>query len=158
MTTPETLDTPADEPTPNETPAPEPTAAEPDPDTQTGDSGKEAAKFRKQLRAVEKERDTLATQLEAMRRAETERLASQHLADGADIWRDGAQLADLLDNDGNLDPARIAEVATNLTGAHPHWRRREPGAPPATEVTSRDKIEPGDEPSWSKLLQGRNSA
>lgn len=74
--------------------------------------GREAAKYRRQLREVETERDGLAAQLEALRRAEAERLAGDHKLKPAALWAAGATLADLLDADGTVDPAKVAEAVT----------------------------------------------
>lgn len=131
------------------------TETTPDTDERTdGKDDKEAAKYRRRLRDTETERDTLATRLETMQRAEAERLAAEHLAAGADLWLTGTQVADLLDDDGNLDPTKVATAATTLGTDRPHWRRTSTAAAPAGEVTGRDKID-GDAPSrsWSDLLR-----
>lgn len=94
---------------------------------QEAESGnREAAKYRRQLRDTETERDALAQRVSHMQTHEAQRLAAEQLADGTDLWRDGTTVADLLDDDGNLDPAKVYEVAKELLGAHPHWKR---GAP-----------------------------
>ena len=108
----------------------------PDSDAEdSADRGKdrEAARYRKQLRATEAERDELSGQLAAMservatmQRGEAERLAAEHLADGADLWRDGAELAALLDEAGNLDPSKVADAARATAAAHRHWRAPRP--------------------------------
>lgn len=122
-------------------------------------ASRDAVKYRKRAQAAEKERDQLADRLATLQRAEVERLAAQHLADGADIWRDGADLANLLTDAGNIDPDKVKTTATELGATHPHWRKLAPSAPPASSVTANGKIG-GDEPkqtTWSDLLQGRNS-
>ncbi|MFA7511858.1 MAG: hypothetical protein WCZ29_15370 [Mycolicibacterium vanbaalenii] len=125
---------------------------------ENADTVKEAKKYRQRAQAAEAERDTLRTRLESMQRNEVERLAAEHLKDGTDLWRDGAQLADLLDDDGNIDPDKITDVTQTLVTAHPHWRKLAPAAPPASIVTATDKIAPGEkQATWSDLLQGRNT-
>lgn len=125
---------------------------------ENSDTVKEAKKYRQRAQAAEAERDTLRARLETMQRNEIERLAAEHLKDGTDLWRDGAQLADLLDDDGNIDTDKIADVAQTLVTAHPHWRKLAPAAPPAAIVTATDKIMPGEkQATWSDLLQGRNT-
>lgn len=148
MTTPdpstETTDTPTD---------PEQATTTVDqPDTADGD--KEAARYRRRLRDTETERDTLASRVETLQRAEAERLAGQHLANGADLWLTGTQLADLLDDNGNLDPAKITTTAQNLGNDRPHWRRTAAAAANAGEVTARGKIDGGPNRSWSEVLRG----
>ncbi|MGP4058886.1 hypothetical protein ACTWP6_29415 [Mycobacterium sp. 4D054] len=126
--------------------------------TENSDTVKEAKKYRQRAQAAEAERDTLKTRLESLQRNEIERLAAEHLKDGTDLWRDGAQLADLLDDDGNIDPTKIADLTQTLVTAHPHWRKLAPAAPPASIVTATDKILPGEkQATWSDLLKGRNN-
>lgn len=81
-----------------------------------GDKGsnREAAKYRRKLRDAEAERDALATRLETLQRAEAERLASKHLAKGAALWVGGTALADVLDDDGDVDPAKVTERAQHV--------------------------------------------
>lgn len=81
------------------------------------------ARYRLRLREAEAERDALAGRLTRLQHAEAERLAGEQLTDGADLWRDGATLTDLLDDDGDLDPGKVREAAEALVQAHPHWRR-----------------------------------
>ncbi len=90
---------------------------------------KEAAARRVKLREVEAERDGLAERLQAMQRAEAERIAStadsgfSGLADGADLFRDGTELGDLLSEDGTVDVERVRERVGVLAEQHPHWER-----------------------------------
>lgn len=126
--------------------------AEPDAEP---DNNNEAAKYRRRLRDTEKQRDALAERVTAYQRTDIERQAAQHLADGADIWRDGAQLADLLTETGELDNDKITELCTTLADSHPHWRKRVPASPPASTVTANGKITDGAPPprTWTDLLQ-----
>ncbi len=112
------------------------------PDSQPGDEVDNpvaAAKGRENSKLRERLRDTTA-KLETMQRREVERIASQHLADGADFWRDGAEITDLLDEDGNIDAAKVDATAKALLESHRHWRKGVPAAPPASTVTSDGKI------------------
>lgn len=136
-----------------------PEAVSSDQDTATNDThetDREAAKYRRRLRDTEAERDGLRSRLETLQRAEAERLAADHLADGTDLWLAGAQLADMLDDDGNLDAAKVAETAAQLGTDRPHWRRTVSSAAPAGEVTARGKIEPGPHQprGWAAVLRG----
>lgn len=119
---------------------------------------KEAAKYRRQLRDTEAHRDALSERLSTMQRREVERLAAEHLVDPADIWRDGAELAALLDDGGNLDAVKVAEAARATVTAHRHW-----AAPPtpkrhpdsrrglASGSTGRDHHRAAT--SWQQLLR-----
>ena len=73
----------------------------------TEDSPPEAAKYRRQLREVEAERDGLLTQLEGIRRTQAERLAGAQGLTAAALWGSGANLADLLAEDGTVDPQAV---------------------------------------------------
>jgi hypothetical protein len=113
--------------------------------------------YRKQRGELKAQNEQLVERLNRMQRAEVERIASQHLADGNDFFRDGAQLADLLTEHGDIDVEKVTELANALASSHPHWRRRGPGAPPASTVTSNGKISDSQPPqaTWTELLQGR---
>jgi len=74
-------------------------------------AGKEAARYRRRLRDAEAERDELATRVEALQRAEVERLAGQKLTKPSAIWAAGVELSGLLDEAGNVSPDAVAEAA-----------------------------------------------
>ncbi|GJN99532.1 hypothetical protein NJB18091_30130 [Mycobacterium marinum] len=134
--------------------APENVDGEPNAGPQAGES-REAAKYRHRAKTAEAERDQLGERLTVLQRAEVERLAGAHLADGADFWRDGAQLADVLDDAGNVDPEQVREVAVALIDAHGHWRKLSPAAPAST-VTANDKITAGGKPSFVDAFRPRS--
>jgi hypothetical protein len=80
-------------------------------DDDTGDgSGREAAKYRRRLREAEAERDQLAEQIEAMRRAEVERLATADSLRPAALWASGVELSDLVAEDGTVDESKVSEA------------------------------------------------
>jgi len=70
-------------------------------------AGREAAKYRRRLRAAEAERDTLAATVEAMQRAEVERIATADELKPAALWGSGVELAGLLNDDGTVDAAKV---------------------------------------------------
>lgn len=116
-------------PAPDDAPAPDGT---PDED-RTGDAlakvRREAAGYRVKLREAEGERDRLAGVVESMQRQEAERLVADAptpgagLAEGADLWRGGVELSELLDDDGNLDQEKLLAARDRVAAEHPHWRR-----------------------------------
>lgn len=126
---------------------------EPGTDEPEADSANaEAARYRRKLRNAESERDGLAQRLEAMQRAEVERLAGQHLAKGQALWAGGVQLADLLSEDGTInaeavrDAAQAARAELGLSapprglhiaseGANPR-----PSGPSDTKASMRDAV------------------
>ncbi|MGP4054286.1 hypothetical protein ACTWP6_05595 [Mycobacterium sp. 4D054] len=70
--------------------------------------GREAAKYRRRLRAAEAERDRLAGQVESLQRAEVERLAAGADLRPAALWASGPDLADLLSDDGTVDASKVS--------------------------------------------------
>lgn len=121
-------------------------------------ASKEAARYRRRLREAEGERDTLAERLAALQRTEAERIGAEHLADAADLWRDGTDIAALLDDDGHLDPAKVAEAAARVAAAHPHWRRPKPTAQIRRGGLNSGATSPTDQlkPTWASVLRGAN--
>ena len=134
-----------------QTPATEPEVVEQQPN-------QEAAKWRRQLREAEAERDTLRGRVEAMQRSEIERLASGRLAKPESLWAAGAQLADLLDEQGSVDPEKVEEAVTSavdslgLEQVPSHLRPESRGAYVPSE--GRDTGRPSASADWQKLLQG----
>lgn len=84
------------------------------------------ARYRKRARAAEAENLQLRDALESLQRAEIQRLAVVKLADPSDLWRDGAQLADVLDDRGGIDHRKLADVIDGVLAEHPHWRQSQP--------------------------------
>lgn len=79
-------------------------AAEQDSD---GNPGREAAKYRRKLRETETERDQLREVVDGMRRAEVERIAGATVQNPAGLWAAGIDVASLLDDAGQVDPAKV---------------------------------------------------
>lgn len=107
-------------------PAAEPEGTEPaeqaEPEGRGGNA--EAARYRTQLRAAEAERDTLAARVDALHRSAVERLVADRLAAPADLFDVGqADLADLLDDDGNLDAAAVDQHVADLLATRPGLAR-----------------------------------
>lgn len=69
--------------------------------------GREAARYRRQLREVETERDGLMAQLEALRRAEVDQLTGAVGVRPEALWAAGTTLTDLLTEDGTIDPELV---------------------------------------------------
>ncbi len=113
-----------------------------------------AARYRTELRAAESERDTLRGHLETLQRAQVQELASSGallgfftLSDGRDLWLAGAQLPDLLDDEGQVDQEKVAKTVKRVTSERPHWRTPTPsmdggvrGAVPPRQVTFADVL------------------
>lgn len=120
---------------------------------------KEAAKYRRRLRETEKERDALQSRLESLQRSEVERLAADKLADPADVWRDGAELSGLLDDDGNIDAQKVGGLVEGLIEAHNHWAIPTRSAAPVGSLRSGASAPPPPKPTtWAGVLKGSESA
>lgn len=104
---------------------------EPTEDEATEDAGanREAARYRKRLRETEGERDQLAERLNAMRRTEVERLAGDTLRVPSALWASGVDLADLLDEQGNIDQAKVKAAAASALDSLGLERRRQNHVP-----------------------------
>lgn len=84
---------------------------------------RQAATFRRRLRAAETERDALAERLRATQVREIERLAGERLAAAEDLWT-RISFEELLDEDGSVDYSKLSTVIDETLEARPHWRRR----------------------------------
>ncbi|QOW00620.1 hypothetical protein RCF27_10240 [Rhodococcus pyridinivorans] len=95
-------------------------ATEPAPEPNTN---AEAAKYRKQLRAAEKDRDAALAQLETMRRDVIDDLIErEHKIKPAAFWANGNTVDAMLDEDGRIDRAAVAAAvddAVRTLGLHP---------------------------------------
>lgn len=68
---------------------------------------KREARYRTQLRETEAERDQFAAKVEALQRAEVERLAANVIRQPSALWAADVELADLIDDDGLIDPGKV---------------------------------------------------
>lgn len=97
--------------------------------TEPGD--REAARYRRKLREVEVERDSLAERVQRYRRLEVARL-SDALAQPEDLFTlGGADLDALLDSEGDVDPDAVAGAVSALLAARPGLRAEPPAPSPA---------------------------
>ncbi|MEE2852234.1 MAG: hypothetical protein VX424_06220 [Actinomycetota bacterium] len=76
-----------------------------------GNPNREAARWRTKLRDTEAERDVLATQLEAMQRAAVDSHVTAMGMKPAALWAAGANLEDLLDENGVPDLKKVEAAA-----------------------------------------------
>ncbi len=118
-------------------------------------AGGEAAKYRHKLRDTEKQLAAMTERVEAMQRSEVERIATSKLADPGDVWRDGAQLADVLDDDGNVDSGKVDDLIGNLVKSHSHWAVAKPQAPRQRTGLTSGATKPADykQASWADALR-----
>lgn len=88
------------------------TPAEPDQPT-----GGREARYRIRAKEAEAERDALRQRLDGMLTAEAERIGGTTLSRPAALWASGTTLADVLADDGTVDPAKVTDAATRTADA-----------------------------------------
>lgn len=147
--------------TPEPSTTPDPVAVQPEdpagipaPD----DAGKEAARYRVRARDAEAQRDALSAQVLALQRREAERLAGERLSVAGDLWDVAqAQLADLLGEDGTVDPDRVTAAVDALVRSRPGLDRNavRQVRPDLSQGArgGREPSEPGQ--AWADALAGR---
>jgi hypothetical protein len=120
-TTPTTTSMPPEDPTETteaDSPTPDGNGSEP---AETPNA--EAARYRRRLREVERERDRLTGTLERYQRAQVERIAQEAgMAVPGDLWAVGGDLAALVHDDGAVDAEAVSTLVTDILGARPTWR------------------------------------
>ncbi|UEL35033.1 hypothetical protein KTR60_10000 [Rhodococcus sp. C1] len=113
------------------------------------------ARYRTERNAARGELATAAARIERMQRAEVERLAADAgLSHASDVFTlSGNGPADYLDDDGNVDPARVAaDVAAVLT-ERPGLRKKAPVFDPSQGFGGPPKPQP-EEPSLAAMIKG----
>lgn len=114
---------------------------------------KEAASHRRKARAAEAERDQLRARVEVLQRSEAQRLAGAALSDPSDMWRaEGVELATMLDDDGAVDPEKVAAVVREVGRQHPNWLQRPTGDADAGKGSS--PASPGADDAFGGALRG----
>lgn len=116
----------ATDPSPTTSAPPEaPTEREPPSWDEVKSLRSEAKRHRLAQRAAEQERDQLRTRVDDYDKRDVERQIADRLAAPGDIWL-AASLADLRDEDGQLDSDRISERVDAVLADRPHWRKTGP--------------------------------
>jgi len=117
-------------------------------DEPLGEAGRRALEAeRKARREAEQKLAALAGRVEALQRAEAERLAGGKLADPRDMWAAGVELDGLLDNEGALNADKVVEAVDGLLAERPHWAK----APRLTGSADAGRGEPASEPSLAAI-------
>jgi hypothetical protein len=143
-----------------ETPTePTETAGPPDApgDGAAADGGHPDEKWRQRFRQAEVQLTVEQARIAKINTRDAERHAAVGLADPTDLWRDGVTLADLLDDEGIIDPTLVEERVAQVLSAHPHWKRPSPvvGAPSSAVKPLSGPIPGGTQkPTWRDLLGG----
>lgn len=137
--------TDAPQPTPN-APAPTESGAH---EEATSSGNAEAAKYRRQLRDTEAERDQLTERLRTAHTQRVEALAADRLADPTDLWRYGTELADLTTEDGDLDNDKVTAALDALAEQRPYLAKPQPNT--TTHMGARKAVE--HTASWEDVLK-----
>lgn len=123
---------------------------------ETEPQSKREARYRTQLREAEAERDTLTARVEALQRAEVERLASDLIEKPAALWTAGVDLADLTDDDGAIDPDKVTDAvkaAQSDLGLQGSQKALRAGPVVPLEGTSTHRGSSGTDP-WKSAFEG----
>lgn len=111
-------------------------------------------KLRKRAQAAEAERDQLRARVDALTKRQVEQLVGSRLHNASDLWI-STSVADLLDESGDVDPAKVEAAITELRAARPYLGPN--AAAPASQVTfgaEKPDLEGAQPPSWQQVLQG----
>jgi len=111
------------------------------------------ARYRTERNAAREALTAAEARIERMQRAEVERLAADAgLAHASDVFTmSGNDLADYLDDDGNVDPEKVAaDVAAVLT-ERPGLRKNAPVFDPTQGLGGGKPKQPT--PSWESMFQ-----
>ena len=115
---------------------------------------REAARYRRQLRETEAQRNTLSERVERMQRSEVERLAAQTLAVAADVWAvGGLDLATVLNEHGDIDPDAVDRFTDEMIRARPglhHDAKRRP----FPDMGQGQRAAPLQASSWGAVISG----
>lgn len=116
----------------------------------------EARRYRKRAQAAEAERDSLAERLTGLQRAEAERLAGEHIVKGAALWATGIDVADVLDEAGQVDPEKVAVFAAQARESlGVEAPRRRPRPNPAQSQADA-VIRPNADAEMASIIAGRS--
>jgi hypothetical protein len=126
-------------------------------DSESSDnSGKEAQALRRRLREAEAQRDALAERVAGFQAADVTRLAGEKLAVADDLFKlGGVELADLMDESGNVSADKVSEAADAILADRPALASK-PAAPGSLFEAqgARGSAASGGAPSWSSLFAG----
>jgi hypothetical protein len=110
------------------------------------------ASYRIRAREAEAAATVLEERVTRMQRAEVERMAAR-LHDPADLWGAGVDLLELLNEDGEVDPERVAEAVAALTDSKPYLLKPPRGS--NFGQGNRTPVDMGSGTTWGSVLSGR---
>lgn len=110
----------------------------------------EAKKYRLRLRETEAALTAANERIAAMQRADAERIASSHLAEPGDLWSlGGSELADVLDDDGNISADAVTSLAEGIVKSRPGLRKQSKAVDPSQGRSAEVQADV----SWSGLFK-----
>lgn len=121
-------------------------------DTGKGSGNPEAARYRRQLRDTEAERDALVERIERMQTTEVTSRVADRLAQPTDLFAFGLTLADVLGDDGEVDPERVDTAVSDLLASRPGLGKGAPQAFPDLGGGRRGTSPPAGA-SWADVLR-----
>ncbi|MGE2723551.1 hypothetical protein [Mycolicibacterium pulveris] len=136
--------TPTEDATATETPAAETDRVEDKPAPRSLEWWKaKAREHQATIDTLTAERNALQARLDTAQQREVESLVTGKLHDPSDLFRFGPPLAELLDDNGTVDPAKVDAALAAVVQAHPHLSVRHGISPaaPASAVTANDPID-----------------
>ena len=138
-----TPDTTTPSETTEETPAAEAAETEAKPNRE--------ARYRVERNEAREQVTALTARIEQLQQREVEQIAAAHLSAPADLLTlGGVTLADLLDDDGNVDADKVTAVAADVLGTRPGLRPNQPAIDPSQGSGGN----PGKStPTWGSLLR-----
>ncbi|WP_434619277.1 hypothetical protein [Arthrobacter sp. A5] len=151
-TTPEAPETPVTPPVPTPQ-APAEAAEHPEapeaPEAPEGKAGRDAAKYRRQLRDTEAERDQLSASVETLRKQIVAGNMPHGSSAGAELlWTSGCNPADLFDEAGALDPDKLTTAVQDV-----HKRVGLHFGPSPVHASGTGHYTGTDGPTWSDALK-----
>ena len=111
------------------------------------------ASYRIRAREAEAGRDALQERVTRMQHAEVERMAAR-LHDPADLWGAGVDLLELLNEDGEVDPERVAEAVAALADSKPYLLKPSRGS--NFGQGRRTPVDMGSGSTWGSVLRGQS--
>lgn len=115
----------------------------------------EAAKWRRQLRDVEAERDALAERVRGYQRRECESMVSDLLDVPADLFEIGmVDVNAFYDDDGTLNEGELRAAAGALLEERPRLGKPRPAGPRWQDFGQHSPPPPARGGGWNELLKG----
>ncbi len=122
---------------------------------ETGKSGNaEAARYRTRLRETEVERDSIAERLTGYQRREAERIAEGTLSRPADLWLDGTEVGELLNDEHQVDPEKVTAAVASVLTDRPQL---EAGRVRPRPDRAQGGTVPKQAPGWGDVLRARKA-